>query len=67
MHFQDTSVHEQQHNNYIIITEGVEGIIVSFLKVIDILKYPSNAYFSYFDNGLGILSVRHLFTSIFCK
>ena len=39
-------------------------IIVSFLKVVYTLKYPSNACLSYLDNGLGVLPVRQLFTSI---
>ena len=34
-------------------------IIVSFLKVVCTLKYPSNACLSYLDNGLGVLPVRH--------
>ena len=42
-------------------------IIMSFLKVVYTLKYPSNACPSYLDNGLSVLPVRHLFTDIFYK
>ena len=65
MQFQNSSMDKNQKERCNNHRSEVEVIITSFLRVVYLLKYPSNACLCHLDNGLHdccfyILSIVHL-------